>query len=283
MLGADSTASVHLPGGGFHYFNHAQKLFEIGQGATLALVVWGMGALPSSSHRTLVAKLADDLEINPAPDVAGVAQRWIDHFWAAYNAELGPLLDRVKMLNAKSAFDKSKRKSAKRRTEAEETEFRALDIGLRVGFCVGGYVLPNRTPGAYVMGFEPLDGKPTPTPLTFHQAGFWGAPGMIQRLIFGVEPQLKADILASAHWTGSDADLETLFARHRIQHLQLPIRDAIDYVHAYIFSTIKAFKFSQMSQICGGPIELAVVRTDRPFEWVRHKKWDAALNEGAIP
>lgn len=284
VLGADSTASVHLPGGGFHYFNHAQKLFEIGEHSTLALTVWGMGALPLSSHRTLVAKLADDLQANPVATVAAVAERWIEVFWAAYNAELGALLPRIKALNKKSPFDPSKKRtSKKRRTEAEETEFRTLDLGLRVGFCVGGFVPPDRTPGAFVMGFEPLNGKPTPSPLAFHQAGFWGAPAMIQRLIFGVEPQLKADILASAHWTGTAADLEALFAKHRIQHLALPIRDAIDYVHAYIFSTIKAFKFSQMSQICGGPIELAVIRTDRRFEWVRHKKWDAALNEGAIP
>jgi hypothetical protein len=44
----------------------------------------------------------------------------------------------------------------------------------------------------------------------------------------------------------------------------------------------KAFKVSNLSQICGGPIELAVIRTDRRFTWVRHKEWDAALAEGAL-
>ena len=57
-----------------------------------------------------------------------------------------------------------------------------------------------------------------------------------------------SDILASGNWNGSPAGLDEIIARQQISHLQLPIRDAIDYVHSYIFSTIKAFKFSQMSQ-----------------------------------
>lgn len=281
VFGADSTASVHLPNGDFHYFNHAQKVFEIGEGSTLAVVIWGMGALPETSHRTLVAQLADDLAANPPADVAAVAQRWIDHFWDAYSKELGALIARVQALHAKPAHDPAQ-PDPNARTEDEEKEFNQLALGLQVGFCVGGYLLPDRTPAAYVMGFSPLQPKPTSTALQFHQAGFWGAPNMIQRLIFGAEPQLVEDILASPHWTGSRADLDAIFTRHRIEHLALPIRDAIDYVHAYIFSTIKAFKFSQMSQICGGPIELAVIRTDRLFHWVRHKPWDAALHEGAL-
>ena len=55
----------------------------------------------------------------------------------------------------------------------------------------------------------------------------------------------------------------------------------IDFVHACIASTIKAMKFSNLAQICGGPIEIAVITTDRRFRWVRHKEWDAAISEGA--
>ena len=60
----------------------------------------------------------------------------------------------------------------------------------------------------------------------------------------------------------------------------LPIREAIDFVHACIYSTIKAMKFSNFSQICGGPIEIAVITSDRRFRWVLHKDWDAAVLEG---
>jgi hypothetical protein len=34
--------------------------------------------------------------------------------------------------------------------------------------------------------------------------------------------------------------------------------------------------------VCGGPIEIAVISSDRKFRWVRHKEWDAAIAEGAM-
>lgn len=60
------------------------------------------------------------------------------------------------------------------------------------------------------------------------------------------------------------------------------MRDAVDYVHSCIYCTIKAMKFSNLSQVCGGPIEVAVITADRRFRWVRHKSWDAAIADGAM-
>jgi hypothetical protein len=281
VLGADSTASISIPGGGFHYFNHAQKLFEIGCNGTLGILVWGMGGLPISSHRSLVALLAADLAQNPAGDVQSVAQRWIDQFWTVYTTELAASIARIHALNGKAAFDPTAPDPAAR-SEAEEREFQQLRMGLGVGFCIGGYVPPSRTPAAYVMGFDPLSAKPSPTALPMHSGGFWGAPNMIQRLINGSDPNLKSDLMGSGKWSGSEAELDTMFGKHALAHPVLPLRDAVDFVHACIYSTIKAFKFSNLSQICGGPIELAVISSDRNFRWVHHKPWDAAISEGAI-
>ena len=84
----------------------------------------------------------------------------------------------------------------------------------------------------------------------------------------------------SGHWNGTAQDLDAVTSQHALAHPIVPIRDAIDFVHACIHSTIRAMKFSRHSQICGGPIELAVVTADRNFRWVRHKPWDAAITEG---
>jgi len=65
-----------------------------------------------------------------------------------------------------------------------------------------------------------------------------------------------------------------------LDHASIPIRDAVDFVHTCIHSTIKALKFSRYSQVCGGPIELAVITTDRASRWIKHKGWDAAIEEG---
>ena len=144
----------------------------------------------------------------------------------------------------------------------------------------GGQGLPDR-PCPRQAGFDPLAGKPSPIQLPMNNYRFWGAPNMIQRLIFGVDDTFRHLVLSSGIWSGTNSDLDSLIAQQILAHPVLPIREAIDFIHACIYSTIKALKFSNLSQICGGPIELAVITTDRRFRWVRHKKWDAAIAEGA--
>jgi RND family efflux transporter MFP subunit len=61
-----------------------------------------------------------------------------------------------------------------------------------------------------------------------------------------------------------------------------PLREVVDFVHTCVHSTIKALKFSHFQQICGGPVELAVISTDRNFRWVRHKEWTAAVIDGGL-
>jgi hypothetical protein len=277
VFGADSTASAMLSGG-FHYFNYNQKVFEIGEfeQGTLGIVTWGLGGLGIKSYRTLLALLNDDLLANPPKDVTDVATRWADLFWTDYS----PLLVRCRALHAKPAFVKSSKVNPLARTEAEEEELDQLKRGLFVGFCIGGYTMPTRTPEAFSLSFDPLLGKPSPVPIGMTWA-FWGAPNMIKRLVFGCDDELKDAITNSGKWNGTPAELEALIDRHKLATPYLPIRDAIDFVHACIFSTIKAMKFSNLAQICGGPIELAVITTDRRLRWVRHKDWDAAISDGA--
>jgi len=71
-----------------------------------------------------------------------------------------------------------------------------------------------------------------------------------------------------------------LISRHKLMHpTTVPIREAIDFTQACLLTTIKAMKFSNLPQVCGGPIELAVITTDRAFRWVRHKSWESAIRE----
>ena len=283
ILGADSTSSAVVSPGGFHYFNHNQKLFELGEKATLGVVTWGLGGLGAVSYRTLFAQLADDLKNNVPANVGDVVNRWTAQFWNAYTTSpaIAPLIARCKTLAAKPAFDPAAAApAAGARSKDEEEEFSRLKNGLVVGFCIAGYVLPpTRTVEAFQVIFDPLMAA-APVPAAVTGIRFWGAPSMIDRLLAGCDTNFKAAILASPHWAGNDADLTALIMQQTLTHAILPVRDAIDFVHTCIFSTIKAMKFSNFSQICGGPIELAVITTDRLFRWVRHKDWDAAIVEG---
>jgi len=281
VLGADSTISSFQPPNGFHYFNHNQKLFEIGQDSTFGIVTWGLGGFGPVSYRTLIAELADDLEAKKPADMLDVATRWSKLVWDAYStsALLKPAIDNYKVLNAKAVHDPNASASPTMRTKDEEETFTQLRMGLPVGFCIGGYVPRARVPMAFEVMFDPLLAA-APTPQKVVSIRFWGAPRMIDRLLLGADAELKNAILLSNKWTGTDQELTDIMLKNGLTHGVLPIRDAIDFVHTCIYSTIKALKFSSFSQICGGPIELAVITTDRKFRWVHHKAFDTAILEG---
>lgn len=286
ILGADSTSSTVIspvPGyNGFHYFNYNQKVFEVGQGSSLGVITWGLGGFGSISHRRVFALAADEIEKSSGPvTVQDAANLLCDKIWSVYSgAELAPLVTRCKSLSTKAEHDPSIAPDPGRRTQPEEAEFQRLKGALVAGFCLGGYALPDRGPRAFELLFDPLSGKPTPIEIPQNAYKFWGAPNMIRRLIFGWDPALKASILRSGKWTGTEAELAAVLDQQKLAFMLLPIRDAVDFVHACIYSTIKALKFSNLFQICGGPIEIAVITSDRKFRWVRHKQWDAAITEG---
>ncbi len=282
VLGADSTSTYNTPSGP-HYFNHGQKIFEVGEPntGTLGIATWGLGGLVVSSHRFLIAALADGLKSKKPKSVLDVAERWSAHFWKAYTTALAADIQACKDLNAKSPYIAVAQVPAPNaRTKDEEAKFRTLRDGLGVGFCIGGYVLPDRTPAAYQIAFDPLADGPKPAAIPMGTQRFWGAPNIIARLLHGCDENLRKGLLSSGKWNGTEADLDEILKKQRLSHPPAPMRDAVDFTYTCILSTIKALKFSEYAQTCGGPIEIAVITVDRPFRWVRHKTWDAAITEG---
>ena len=282
VLGADSTSSTYIAPSGFHYLNYNQKLFEIGEGSTLGIVTWGLGSIGALSHRTQIAILADNLKTGAVTNVLAVAQLFAAQVYKTYFAVHAGDLARCHALQVKPAFDKTTTPpDPNARTQEEETEFNNLWLGLSLGFCIGGYIFPDRTPSAAQIQFDPTvnSGTPTITPIMCGSR-FWGAPKIFCRLIKGYDPGLKDAILKSGKWSASHNELDAIFADQELIHSILPIREAVDFIHVCIYSTIKALKFSPMPQICGGPIELATITTDRKFRWVRHKEWDSAILDG---
>ncbi|WP_105509369.1 hypothetical protein [Paraburkholderia sp. BL21I4N1] len=276
VLGADSTASTFGPGGA-HFFNFNQKVFELGQDSTLGVLTWGLASLGSLSYRTLLARVSDRLAANPPGSVEDAANALIDVFWPEYQA-FGPV-QRVQTLHAKAPNGTAEAGAAVRTAE-EESEYEGLKSSFVVGFCVAGYALPNRIPGAVSVMFDPTGARPVGQAMTGETSQWWGVPNIIQRLIFGADGNLKSALLSSGKWNGTPQELDQIVQTQSLSHASLPIRDAVDYVYSCIHCTIKAMKFSSFSQVCGGPIEIAVITTDRKFRWVRHKPWDAAIIDG---
>ncbi len=281
VLGADSTASVMVPEGGFHYLNFNQKLFQIGETSTLGGITWGL-ALGSQSHRTQFALLADQFTTAPAADVREAASQWADRVWPLYSTAIASDIQLCQNLHAKSKHDEAASASSEMRTKQEEQLYVQLRTDLVAGFCIAGYPASQRTPQAFEVLFDPLQGKPTPQSIAMGETRCWGVRKVFGRLVSGIDTDLKQQIINSGSWNGSVSDLDGLIARHQLYLPFLPIRDAVDFVHACIFSTIKIIKSSHLSQTCGGPIELAVITTDWPYRWVRHKELHAAIMEGTF-
>jgi hypothetical protein len=279
VLGADSTTTmtVRRPGptpiGTPHHFNFAQKVFEIGQNSTLAITMWGLGNLADSSYRTLIARFADDLTSHSPQTMQEVADRWNSFFWSAYSTEFTLVLQRVQQLQGQPT-----------RTPDEEQELLALQQMFSGGFCLGGHLLHDRTPQAFEITYGPNLTVAAPVQaLRVGTPRFWGVPNLIERLLYGMDGGIAEAILRSGKWTGTPDELFALAQPFFLgQPLHLPIREAIDWIHSSIHTTIKALKFSHLPPVCGGAVEVGVITTDRPFRWVRHKRLDSALTQGGV-
>lgn len=279
VFGADSTTTmiVRQPGpvpfGIPHHFNYAQKIFQIGEDSTLGMTMWGLGNLAVGSYRTLIARFSDTLVAQPAQTMADVAGRWNTFFWTAYSSEFATVLQRVQQLKGQAT-----------RTPAEDAELRQLRQSFSGGFCVGGHLLHDRTPQAFETQYGPDLTAPAPVqPLQVGTPRFWGVPNLMERLLYGIDKGVMEAILQSGKWTGTPNDLFSLIQPFFLgQPLHLPIREAIDWIHAAINTTIKAMKFSHLPPVCGGPVEVALITTDRRFRWVRHKRLDSALDQGGV-
>lgn len=272
VFGADSTSTMFVaapagPGGSPHHYNFAQKIFQVGDHGSLGITMWGLGNLFQVSYRTLIARFADQLAAQPAGTPQELADRWASYFWTEYTTSYAPIYQRVQALIAQPT-----------RTPDEERELVAART-FSGGFCLGGYLLPDRTPFAFEILYDPT--YTTSGPVRALQVGssnFWGCPNLIERLIYGIDEGLFAAIRDSGKWTGTPQELVELVAPHRLsQPFDLPIREAIDWVFTSIYTTNQAMKFSHLPPVCGGPVEVAVISTDRPFRWVRHKRLDAAI------
>jgi len=274
VLGADSTTTNYVPHpnqpiGESHYFNYGQKIFEIGENSSIGISTWGLGSFRTVSYRTLIANLGDQLGGIAPQSMAQVSALWSTLYWAEYSRVFSAEITNAQNLIALGAA----------RTPDQEAALDNLLNDYAVGFCVGGHT-EERRPEAYELSFTVGDtAAATPAPIRLGYPRFWGWGNLMHRLNYGLDDGLFQAILNSGHWTGTENDLTQIALDNRLAPaVDLPLRDAIDWVYSSIYTTIKAIKFSYFSPACGGPIELAVITTDRNFRWVCHKSLDAAIN-----
>lgn len=276
VLGADSASTIFVPGrgnqrGSEHQFNFAQKVFEFGPpGSTAGIVFWGLGFLGPTSHRTWVAEAGDKAVGKDGANLEETAKIATEVFWDRYVSAYSQNIQRARELAQKGVAT----------SEEEANELLFWSQNLSGGFCLGGRSARGHQPEAFEVQFVPtLDAAPEPKRLDVGRAQFWGCPNLIERLIYGMDYPLFDKVASHPKWTGTRDDLfEVLNEVALGQPTDLPLREAIDWVYASIYTTIKAMKFSHLAPVCGGPIEIAAISTDRQFRWVRHKLLSEAIS-----
>ena len=146
------------------------------------------------------------------------------------------------------------------------------------GYCIGGRVDGCGPCDAIVVEWYPWSQAPLLNPVVPETPIFWGQPWVMHRLIYGFDESTLGAIQLSDKWTGTRADLvEIVAGASLIKPRHLPIRESIDWIHTVIHTTCRGVKFAQRAHVCGGPVEIAVITTDRPFRWVCHKEMDSAI------
>lgn len=260
VFGADSKTTYSVGSGVVQLLDHAQKIYEIGETSRYALCTFGLGKVGDLSHRTIAAQIGDSLAEDATLDHVVTALVAILEGWAS---------------------------------KLDSPPSSAL------GYLVGGIDLPLRTPrcARLLMSFgKDGDGKTTyqiaRTDLTIGTSRFEGAPDYHIRILHGfalglpeaVREALKLEV------PNLPPDFDERFARAFDQARRpfisagvsdLPLREAIDFVNAYLHVTVKAFKFRMalLPPPCGGPLEIGYISTDRPFRWAKHKNFDSAIRE----
>lgn len=253
VFGADSstTISVRTPDGGagvLQVLSHAQKVFEVGEKSRLGVCTWGTGSVGDISHRTIIARLSDeikeDLTVKDAVEALGEI---------AYPLVKGAGVDFVGYYLG--GWDPKTHEPACFKIEVTQ-EGKRIDP-LPLGLCSfsGMPVFFTRV----FRGFDPRlrDSLQEEIKRLFPKEN---VPANFEGLFQQAFENATAPLVAAGY-------------------KDLPIREAIDFVYSYLHITVKAMKFSFGAPVTGGPIEIGFVSTDRPFQWVRHKSYLSAMLE----
>lgn len=292
ILGADSTSTIYSKGGKKFHLDYEQKIFEVGgPGASVGLTTWGAGRFGSTSHRTIASQLGNEHRQNRYSSIEVLAKRLATLVDDALSLSVGgqsewdrlkkDYLDRYNKFMDFWRNQEQKDPADRKQYDPKEFEYlNQLHEYKRGGYFLAGRINSSAQCEAFEVqfGLEVSARGPVIKPLVHETPNFRGIPTVMQRLVMGYDEELVNRLMQSSQWTGSHEDLLKVLevSNYRVRPELLPLRDAIDWIHTVIHTTNRAMKFSgELS--CGGPVEVAVITTDRPFRWVRHKRLDAAI------
>jgi len=255
VFAADSAVSYSEGGAISQVYEGAQKIYHIGLKADCSDSPYGAMVCGTASF---------------------AGQSWRNVFASFYRASGGANLDEAT-------------KTAKSLVQFLEKQQPDLDKRDQAGVFLAGFGTNDSAVRCFRIDAKHLAITPVP-PMSVQ---FDGIPHVVQRLLFGIDDQTIQNVKQA--FAGITVDVQdgagtkslpladvVLQVIQRVSlkcepDVDMPLRDAIDYVHFLTYSTIKYFKFGHGAKVCGGEIELAAITLDRGFRRIRRKPLDVCL------
>jgi hypothetical protein len=248
VLGTDSTTTLTLRQRGadrvVQLFNSAQKVFEVGPVATRfvagesfagAVAVYGDGTFGPLSWRCFVSEFYCR-RVGPAGGALDLPRELLDFAQAKW-AEL-------------------------QRAGKVPPERPIPDAGLLVAAAGKGHYR--------VHGGRVVIRQASIEPAEVGTIQFGGDATAATRLLYGYDGRLPEALRRAGLDAGKFEQCAGAF-RMALNLDYMPLRDAIDFAHFLIYSTIKLHRYRGIAAFVGGPIEIAAVTADRGFRWIVHK------------
>ena len=249
VLATDSASTVMLPDAEgnefvYHVYNHADKIFNLKKGKSIACMTWGAGNLSDKSISTI------------AKDFRNEIMNDINHF------------------SVQEISNKFK----------DYIEKLISDNDRDVGFIICGYSnngIPEDNPEVYeiqyvngeVHGPEIVnEGQPI-------FINWYGQGQYISRLVLGFDPDLET--IVDEYEIGDEHIMENIKNRLSLPLgvPSMPIQDAIEFVETLVYITMQMSKFVPGAQTVGGDIDIAVITKHEEFKWIKRKHYyDGGLN-----
>lgn len=244
VLATDSASSVVLPDEHgdnvvYHVYNHADKIFNLKKGKSIACMTWGAGNLSDKSISTIAKDFRKEIMDGFEEfDVNDIAIKFKDYIFSLIS-------------------------------EDDDED---------MGFIICGYsTVEGDSDFPEVYEIQYVDGElHEPKLINEGQPIFinwYGETQYISRLILGFDPYLE--IILKEYELDDLTIMENIKNRLSLPLgvPSMPIQDAIEFVETLAYITTQMSKFVPGAQTVGGDIDIAVITKHEEFKWIKRKHY----------
>lgn len=234
VLGTDSMAHIQRGGRFVRSYQHATKLFQVGD-LPIGVMTYGLGNVGHRSIESLMREFGERLK--PSQQAVAVVSKALYEFMKGYYDELLAAWPEEDDTPANLGFLIAGYSPHQVFAEVQEFEF-PEDEGPRV-------TMEHETLGASWRGVE--------APF-FRLAMGYGF--MVRHRLegAGLEEKVAGELL-------DDLEIDVVFDG-------MPVQDAVEYATFILDTTIGYTTFSMELSPCGGPLQVATILPDRTFKWL---------------